>query len=245
MAVKAMILAAGFGTRLRPLTDTLPKPILPIGGRPIVEYTLSLLKRHGITDVVINLHHLGGKIKEALGDGSRYGMSMTYADEPEILGTGGALRAAAAHFGVEGLLVINGDIVVEVDLDAVADFHRRKGGLATLVLREAPDAARYGVVEIDDEDRICNLRGRIEVAADLPRRPRMFTGIHLLAPAILSAIPAGGYCDIADVYIDLIRRGLPLFGQTMTGYWNDIGTPDRYQQAERDLREGRFSPAVL
>ena len=240
MAVTALILAAGFGTRLRPLTDTLPKPILPVGGRPIIEYTLRLLKRHGIADVVINLHHLGEKIKAALGDGSRYGMSITYAEEPEILGTGGAIQAAAPHFGAEGLLVINGDILVEIDLDAVVDFHRRKGGMATLVLREDPDIARYGAVEIDDAERICNLRGQIEVAADLPRRQRMFTGIHLLTPAILPAIPTSGYCDIADVYIDLIRRGFPLFGQTMTGYWNDIGTPDRYHQAERDLQEARF-----
>ncbi len=243
MAVKAMILAAGFGTRLRPLTDTLPKPILPIGGRPIIEYTLRLLKHHGITDVIINLHHLGGKIKDALGDGDRYGVSITYSDEPEILGTGGALKAVSARVGLEDLLVINGDILVEIDLDALVDFHRRKGGIATLVLREDAEVDRYGVVEIDDADRICNLLGSIDVADEFPRRRQMFTGIHLVTPAILSAIPAGGYCSIIDVYIDLLRSGFPLFGQTMTGYWNDIGTPERYQQAERDLQAGRFSPA--
>ena len=123
--MKAMILAAGLGTRLRPLTNTIPKPLLPIAGTPLIVWNLLLLKRHGFHDVIINLHHLGPMIEQAVGNGSKYGLRIYYSHEPVILGTGGAIKQAEPNFSGEPVLVLNGDTLFELDLDALYAFHLR------------------------------------------------------------------------------------------------------------------------
>ncbi len=142
--MKAMILAAGLGTRLRPLTNTIPKPLLPIAGTPLIVWNLLLLKQHGFRDVVINLHHLGPMIEQALGNGSRYGLRIIYSREPAILGTGGGIKRAEPHFSGESVLVLNGDTLVELDLGALCAFHQQRDAVATLVLRKDPEAAQVG-----------------------------------------------------------------------------------------------------
>ena len=163
-----MILAAGLGTRLRPLTNTIPKPLLPIAGTPLIVWNLLLLKRHGFHDVVINLHHLGPMIEQAFGNGSRYGLRIIYSHEPVILGTGGGLKQAEPHFSGESVLVLNGDTLVELDLGALCAFHQQRDAVATLVLRKDPEAARWGLVEMDSDNRIVRItgRGRTESGAD-------------------------------------------------------------------------------
>src|ERR1041385_376305 len=138
-SMKAMILAAGLGTRLRPLTNTIPKPLLPIAGTPLIVWNLLLLKRYGFHDVVINLHHLGPMIEHAVGNGSRYGLRIIYSREPVILGTGGGLKQAELYFSGESVLVLNGDTLVELDLGALYECHQQSEAMATLVLREYRD----------------------------------------------------------------------------------------------------------
>ena len=158
--MKAMILAAGLGTRLKPLTNTIPKPLLPIAGTPLIVWNLLLLKRHGFRDVVINLHYLGGMIEQALGNGSRYGLRIIYSHEPVILGTGGGLKQAEPYFCGESVLVLNGDTLVDLDLGALCEFHQQREAIATLVLRKDPEAAQWGLVEMDSDNRIVRITGR-------------------------------------------------------------------------------------
>ncbi|MBH0208347.1 MAG: NDP-sugar synthase, partial [Nitrospira sp.] len=236
---KAMILAAGLGTRLRPLTNTIPKPLLPIAGTPLIVWNLLLLKRHGFHQVVINLHYLGPMIEQALGDGSKFGMRIIYSHEPVILGTGGGIKKAEPYFSGEPVLILNADTLVELDLEALWDFHRSRGAVATLVLREDPEADRWGVVEVGEQDRILRITGRgVREAATIARR--MFAGIHILHPRLLQQVPKGVASSIIDPYVAAIERGEPVLGYDLRGYWSDIGTPERYTHAEQDARSGRI-----
>jgi len=239
--MKAMILAAGLGTRLRPLTETTPKPLLPIAGRPILVWNLLLLKRHGITDVIVNLHHLGEQIVQTIGDGSRLGLRVAYSHEPEIQDTGGGIRQAAPFLKDGAFLVLNGDTLSACDLTDLIAAHRAGKALATLALREDPDTSRWGPVTLDARVRILQINGVPPLAPQarpLPT-PCMFAGIHVLEPEILDAIPPGPG-SIIDVYHRLLGKGLVLRGYRMNGYWSDIGTRERYEQNERGAAEGRL-----
>lgn len=240
--MKAMVLAAGLGMRLRPLTETTPKPLLPIAGRPILVWNLLLLKRHGIADVIVNLHHLGEQIVQAIGDGSRLGMRVAYSHEPEIQGTGGGIRQAAPLLKNGPFLVLNGDTLSACDLTGLIAAHRAGKALATLALREDPEATRWGPVTVDAGSRILQINGAPPLAPQAKplSAPCMFAGIHVMAPAILDAIPPGPG-SIIDVYHALLGKGLALRGWRMNGYWSDIGTRERYEQAERDAVEGRLA----
>jgi len=235
--MKAMILAAGLGTRLRPLTNTIPKPLLPIAGTPLIVWNLLLLKRHGFHDVVINLHHLGPMIEQALGNGSKYGLRIYYSHEPVILGTGGGIKQAEPEFSGEPVLVLNGDTLFELDLGALCDFHQQRKAAATLVLREDADAARWGLVEVGMDDRIVRItgRGKSDVGAT---RSRMFAGIHIVRPRLLREVPKGKESSIIDAYVSAIQRDEPVLGFDAKGYWSDVGTPERYAQAEHDATAG-------
>lgn len=234
-----MILAAGLGTRLRPLTNAVPKPLLPVGGVPLIVWNLLLLKRHGIRDVVINLHYLGHMIEQALGDGSKFGLRILYSHEPKILGTGGGIKQAAPHFGAEPVLILNGDTLVELDLEALWNFHRTRQAAATLVLREDPDAVQWGLVEVGEGDQIVRITGKGR-KGDAPTSPRMFAGIHILHPRLLHSVPQGVASSIIDPYVTAIEQGEPVLGYDLRSYWSDIGTPERYAQAERDVLAGHI-----
>ncbi|HEY5932861.1 MAG TPA: nucleotidyltransferase family protein [Nitrospira sp.] len=235
--MKAMILAAGLGTRLRPLTNTIPKPLLPVGGTPLIVWNLLLLKRHGIRQVVINLHHLGPMIEQALGTGSKFGIRITYSHEPVILGTGGGIKQAEPHFSGEPVLILNGDTLVEMDLEALRDFHRTCNAAATLVLREDSDAAGWGLVEVGDHNQIMRITGK-GLGGSRPTVPRMFAGIHILHPRLLRQVPKGVASSIIDLYVAAIEQGETVLGYDLQGYWSDIGTVERYTQAEKDVRAG-------
>lgn len=240
--MKAMILAAGLGTRLRPLTNSIPKPLLPIAGTPLIVWNLLLLKRHGFKDVIINLHHLGPMIEQALGNGSRYGLRIIYSREPVILGTGGALKQAEPHFCGESVLVLNADTLVELDLGALCAFHQERNAMATLVLREDPEAAQWGLVEMDQDHRIVRITGRGR-PDQVPVQPRMFAGIHVFRTRLLREVPKGVASTIIDPYVASIERGETVLGYDFDGYWSDIGTPERYAQAEHDASLGLITLA--
>jgi len=236
--MKAMILAAGYGTRLRPLTQRTPKPLLPVGGRPLLEWNLLLLKRHGMTDALINLHHLGDQIVEAFGDGSRYGMRLVYSHEPVMLGTGGGIKQAQPYFEDCPVLVLNGDTLSDCDLTALLETHRARRALATLAVREDPRAAEWGAITVNTDWRILQIKGEPAVAGSIKvRAPYMFAGMHVLEPAVVDAIPSGPG-SIIDVFVELLRREKSLTGFQMSGYWSDIGTLERYTAAEEDVSRG-------
>jgi NDP-sugar pyrophosphorylase family protein len=233
-----MILAAGFGNRLRPLTDHLPKPLLPVGEIPLIHYNLFLLKKYNITDIVINVHYHAEKIMAALGDGSRFGVQITYSEESTILGTGGGIKNLQSFFGNDPFLVINADILVDIDLSQLIAFHQEKRSSATLVLRKDPDMAQYGIIEMDDENRIRNILSKIPLG-EAALKKRMFTGIHVITSKVLDYIPPGTVCSIIDSYIEMIRKEERLYGYSMDGYWNDIGVLKRYRDADQQVKEGK------
>lgn len=238
--MKAMILAAGLGTRLRPLTDTIPKPLLPLGGTPLVLWNLLRLRASGIREVMMNVHYLGSMIEEALGDGSRWDMRITYSREPELLGTGGGVKAAEWFFERQPFLVINGDTLIDLDMQALRDFHQAHGEIATLVLRDDPLAVQWGAVESDAQDRLLRINGQ-GAQEGLPTSAvtsRMFAGVQILHPSILDEAPKGKPFSIIDSYTRALAGGSCLFGFVHAGYWSDIGTVERYTQAQADVEAG-------
>ncbi|MDE3224107.1 MAG: nucleotidyltransferase family protein [Nitrospirota bacterium] len=240
--MKAIILAAGLGTRLRPLTETQPKPLLPVAGTPLIVWNLLLLRRHGVTEVLINLHHLGPMIEQTLGDGRRYGLTLTYSHEPAILGTGGGIKQAEPFFEGHPFLVLNGDTLLELDLGALMQAHRERGALATMVLREDPDVERWGPVTVDQAGRILSITGRGRTGSGAAQR-LMFAGVHVMHPRLLREVPAGRESSIIDAYVRAITEGEPVYGYRMAGYWSDVGTPERYAQAQRDAEAGLIALA--
>jgi mannose-1-phosphate guanylyltransferase len=237
MSVKGIILAAGFGTRLRPLTDKVPKPLLHVGGQPMIQYSLLLLRKYGITDVVINLHCHAEQIIEAIGDGRQFGMKIDYSEETDILGTGGGIRKIASDFSHETSIVINGDIVIDIDLSKLIRFHLENQGAATLVLREAEAGDGFGRLEIDATHRIRNILGRLRWKSAL-KQQFMFTGLHLINRPVLDYIPEGQAYSIIDAYLEMLKENKKLCAFITTGYWNDLGHIDRYHSVDRALKEG-------
>jgi NDP-sugar pyrophosphorylase family protein len=236
-----MILAAGLGTRLRPLTNTLPKPLLPVAGTPLIVWNLMLLRKHGIMDAIINLHHLGHLIEKELGDGSQFGMHLSYSHEPVILGTGGGIKHALDYFHGEPFFVLNGDTLIDINLSLLLAFHRERTALATMVVRDDAEVDRWGAVELDKDQRVLRINGRgLTSNAPVTRAKRMFAGIHVMHPRLLRSIPPGHEASVIDAYVREIERGERICGFTMEGYWSDIGTPDRYLQAQRDAEMGRI-----
>ena len=244
--MKAMILAAGLGTRLRPLTNTIPKPLLPVSGKPLIVWNLLLLRQHGIYDVMINLHYLGHMIQEELGDGADWGMRVSYSQEPVILGTGGGLKAAASFFEDEDFLVLNSDTLIEVDLGQMLRLHASWNARATMVLREDPHAERWGVIETTHDNRVLTIngRGRHGLPSQEMIKKRMFAGVHVLNPQMLAHCPFGQSSSIIDAYVTELECGATIMGYIDSGYWSDIGTPERYVQAQEDAAAGRLTLAT-
>jgi NDP-sugar pyrophosphorylase family protein len=237
MIRRAMVLAAGFGTRLAPLTHTTPKPLVPVADKPFLDHLLSLLHAGGIREVVINLHHLGHLIEQHVGDGSRWGLAVRYSREATILDTGGGIKQAEPLLRDEPFVVANGDSLLELPLAELVDFHRARGGIATMALRPDPDAARYGLVEIDADARIRRITGRPEGPPTSGLRGLMFPGLHVLEPAIFTLMEAGAAYGIArTTYPAIIAAGLPMYGYETTARWITIDTPAGLAAADAELR---------
>lgn len=239
-AMKAMILAAGLGTRLQPLTDRTPKPLLPLMLVPMMEHLLAQLRCQGVREVVINGHHLADRLAAWLGNGSRWGLRLAFAREAEILGTAGALKNAESLLRGAPFLVINADVLADFDLQALWARHRDRGALVTMVVRPDPAARAVGAVMIDECDRVRRINGRPEASDAGPdEEGTIFTGIQIVEPQVLEAIPANRFVSTtADTYPLLLEEGRPVFALRHAGYWLDVGVPERYLQAHRDLLDG-------
>jgi NDP-sugar pyrophosphorylase family protein len=227
-----MILAAGFGSRLRPLTDRTPKPLLRVAGKPLIAYGLAVLRAAGIREVMINLHHRGDAIRAALGSGAAYGVSITYSEEDPILDTGGAIKRAQSFLGEGRFVVLNADIVCDLDLRDVIAWHGARGALATMVLRPDQEAARYGIIEIDAAGRIRRFLGQ-PPALGVPLTPLMFAGVHVFEPQVFAYMEEGAFGINRTTYPRLLAASCPLFGYTFNGYWRVLDT-------HAGLAEGRW-----
>jgi mannose-1-phosphate guanylyltransferase len=236
--MKAMLLAAGLGTRLRPLTYELPKPMVPILGRPVMEHIMRLLARHGFDDVVANLHYFPDLIRDTFGDGSRHGIRLVYSFEPELLGTAGGVRNASEHFGGETFLIISGDALTDIDLTALWRRHKEAGGIATLALKRVDDPSELGVVIVNDDGRIQGFQEKPAAGEELSNLGNC--GIYVFEPEIFDYFPDRPFVDWAqDVYPALLDQDVPFFGHEITEYWNDVGSFEEYRQGNFDALEGK------
>jgi NDP-sugar pyrophosphorylase family protein len=236
-----MILAAGRGTRLAPLTDTLPKPLMPVAGRPFLEHILDFLRAGGVTEVVVNLHHLGHLIERHLGDGARFGVSVRYSWEDPILDTGGGIKRAERLLAGEPFIVVNGDSLLELRLRDVVERHRARGSVVTMALRPNPDPARYGAIEIDAQDRVRRVVGVPPGHPGEPLRSFMFPGLHVFEPTIFRWMDAdAAYSVIRVTYPRLLAAGAAVHGFVTSARWINIDTPDALAAADAELRHDPF-----
>ena len=223
--MKAMILAAGYGIRLRPLTSNKPKALVPVGNQPAIDTVIQHLKRYGIREIVVNAHHHHQQIVDHLGGGRPFKMNIHVLVEPEILGTGGGIKNAADFFENDPFIVVNADILTDIDLYRAYEAHRQRGSLATLILH---DHRPFNQVQIDGRLNVLDIAKK-----DCPGR-LAFTGIHLIEPELLTYIPKGVHSSIIDCYRELMRAGKPVNAWISTGHnWQDIGTVDSYIQANK------------
>ncbi len=243
---RAMILAAGLGTRLRPLTETTPKPLVEVAGHPLVAYGIGLLRAAGIEDVVVNLHHLGDQVVRALGDGSRLGVRLHYSPEATLLDTGGGIRQAAPIFERIGrergdpdgpIVIANSDVISEIPVADVVRVHRERGALVTMVLRPDPRAAGYGLFGIDGEGRIRRFLG--EGDPDPSLREFMFGSLHVIEPRVIDRMPEGRpFGTMRDLYPVLFREGERFEGFVYDGPWWTADTAADLAATSEALRRG-------
>lgn len=230
-------MAGGEGTRLRPLTCTLPKPMVPILNRPMMEHILNLLKKHGFSKVANTLWYLPDDVTAYFQDGSAFGVSMDYFIEREPLGTAGSVRNTG-DFLSDTFVVVSGDALTDIDLSEAVAFHKQKGSLATLVLTSVPNPLSYGVV-LTAED------GKITQFLEKPTWSQVFsdtvnTGIYILEPEVMDLVPPHQKVDFSqDVFPELLRRKAPLFGYVASGYWSDVGNLEVYRQSHKDCLDGK------
>ncbi|WP_026021123.1 sugar phosphate nucleotidyltransferase [Paenibacillus senegalensis] len=234
--MNVLLLAGGLGTRLRPMTENMPKPMAPIVNRPWLEHLILHLKEQGVQRFVIALKHYPEKIKNYFGDGRRLGVSIQYALEEKLLGTAGAIKNAESLLD-EQFIVLNADIVHDIELIPLLDFHRSHEGKVTIGLTEVEDPSAYGVVEQDDTGRIlCFVeKPRLDEA---PSR-RINAGIYIMEKSVLAAIPSDREVSIErETFPLLIGDNIGVYGTTIRGYWADMGTKERYRKIHWDLMTG-------
>lgn len=229
-----MILAAGLGTRLRPLTEQTPKCMFKLGGKPVLEYTIEWLRRYGVNEVVINLHHVPEAVTGYFGDGTRWGMRFTYAIEPVLLGTAGAVKNVACFFGDSPFLVWYGDNLSTCRLDRLWTFHRARGGAATIAVYRRDDVTQSGIVGLDDDAGVTRFLEK--PAADQVFSHWVSAGIFIMEPRVLEEIPAGKAVDFGrDVFPALLARNERIHGYRMPadeGLWW-IDRPEDLYHLER------------
>lgn len=234
----ALVLCAGLGTRLRPLTDERPKPLIPVSDRPLASYALDALAAVGVRDVVANAHHLAAQVEPALAPwAARNAQSLRVLFEPTLLGTGGAIRNALPHLG-DDFLVFNGDVLAAPDLARALAHHQRLGAVMTLVLREDPRAERLGAVEVDGEGRVRRILGE----GDPPRAPVrrcLFTGVYVVSRRVADDLPVEG-CVVRHTLRRLLARAEVVGAVVDDGTWHDLGTPASYAEAQFALLRGEL-----
>ena len=241
--MRAVVMAGGEGTRLRPLTSNQPKPMVSLCGKPCMEYIVELLKLHGIDETVVTLMFLPKVIRDYFGDGSSLGVRMQYSVEQSPAGTAGSVKLAEDELKDDTFIVISGDALTDFDLGEIVAFHKQRGALVTIALKRVENPLEFGVVVVDDD-------GRIERFLEKPTWGQVFsdtvnTGIYVLEPEVFDHIPADAQYDFSqDLFPKLFDMGAPLYGYVAEGYWQDIGSLPQYLSANRDLLDGKVEAAL-
>jgi len=241
--MKAIIIAGGLGTRLRPLTFNTPKTMVPVGNIPFILHQIELIKKFGISEIILNLHYLSDSIRELMDDEKRHGVKVQYSIEESPLGTAGAVKNAEQFFDSDPMLVFNGDILTDMDLSKLIKFHKKNGATATLTLTKVDDPTTYGLV-------ITGKNGMIERFIEKPSWERVTAntinaGIYVIDPKVFKSVPAGvTYSFERELFPGLLKAGNPVFGYESDSYWMDIGNPSKYMQAHRAILEGEVKVAI-
>jgi NDP-sugar pyrophosphorylase family protein len=234
--MKAMILAAGFGKRLQPITHKIPKPLFPVMNQPILEQTLRLLRSHDISEIIANVHHLPSAISD------HFGTAIHYSHEKEILGTAGGIKQAQDFLSNGPFLVVNGDILTSINLTEAMEFHKNRKALVTLIVRQDPNPKKYPTIEIDDAGKIVRFPKTNLPNPTVPTKRVMFTGAQIIEPSVLYRIPPDiFYGTTEDVYPKILEEEFPMYGHLQESYWNDIGNREDYLKAHEDILDGRYS----
>lgn len=237
--MQALILAGGEGTRLRPLTSTVPKPVVPLVDRPFIAFMLDWLRGHDVTDIVISCGHMAAGVRNVLGDGSAFGVTLRYVEEPRPLGTGGALKYAESLLD-DRFFMLNGDVLTDIDLTAQLAQHERTGAVATLALTPVEDPSNYGLVRTDGEGQVTEFVEK--PAPDQIDTHNISAGAYILEHSVLEELEPEAPASIErDVFPQLVGSGL--YGCVSEGYWLDIGTPERYLEGTFDILEGTVGTA--
>ena len=237
--MRGMILAGGLSTRLYPLTLDVPKPLVPVLDRPVVDHVIAYLARSGVDDLTINVHYFADAIERYIGTGERWDVRMSYLREPELLGSAGAVKQVADKFD-ETFVVIGCDDITDVDLGAAIEFHRSRNAEATIVLAHAADVTQYGVVVTEGDGRISHFQEK--PAAGTQMSNLVNTGIYIFEPAVLERIPDTTFYDFGrQVFPDLLAAEARFFGMPQSAYWCDIGTPPEYRRCHFDALAGAIA----
>lgn len=240
--MKAVILAGGRGTRLQPFTRRMPKPLVPLLNKPVMEYSIELLKKHGINDIIVTLQYLGEKIVNYFGDGSRWGVNLTYVWEDAPLGTAGSVKNAEDL--LDGpFIVISGDALTDFDLIDGLVFHLQKEALFTVFMKEVKKPAKFGIIKTD-------YNGRINRFLEKPQKDQEFsrmvnTGIYIVDPAVLCLMEKNREYDFSrELFPMMMEKRLGLYGFQSKGYWKDIGSHEDYRQAQLDMLKRKVQVSI-
>jgi mannose-1-phosphate guanylyltransferase/phosphomannomutase len=231
--MKAVVMAGGEGSRLRPLTSSRPKPLVPVANKPVMHHIVDLLRRHGVREIVATLHYLADEIENYFGDGSEMGVSMAYVVEDTPMGTAGAVKLAETLLGGKRFVVVSGDALTDIDISELVAAHVRSSAMATIALQRVANPLEFGVVVTGDD-------GRITRFLEKPSWGEIFsdtinTGIYVLEPQVFEYMEAGKNYDFArDIFPVMLRDGRPVYGHVTGGYWSDIGNLQQYMQANYD-----------
>ena len=241
--MKAMVMAAGLGTRLRPLTYEVPKPMVPVANRPVIELIMRSLAKQGFNEVVANLHWFPETVRDHLGDGSELGIELTYSFEEHLLGTAGGVRNVRDHFGDEPFLVMAGDALTDIDLGALLHAHRAHDGLATLAVKRVANTSEFGVVVTDSEGRVQGFQEKPDPAEALSDLANCM--IYAFDPTVFDHFPDDEVIDFAlDVFPALLAADVPFHVHETKAYWNDVGSLPEYLQGNLDAVDGEVDVEI-
>jgi mannose-1-phosphate guanylyltransferase / phosphomannomutase len=249
--MKAVIIAGGLGTRLRPLTYNTPKPIVPVANRAFVLHQIELLRQHGISEVILNLHYLSDSIKSILDDGKDLGIKIVYSIEEHPLGTAGAVKNAEEFFDDGPMVVFNGDVLTDINISQIVDFHKKKKAKVTLTLTRVEDPTAYGLILTDKESRVSHFieKPSWEQLANLSAEGPADTinaGIYVIDPKIFKNVPKGvEYSFERQLFPELLEQGEPIYGYISDRYWIDIGKPTQYQSAHEAILRNEVAVRVF
>ena len=233
--MKAMVLAAGFGKRLQPLTRTLPKPMFPVLGRPLLSHTFDLLQSAGIDDIAVNIHHLPNSIINYFEKENPPPFNLHFSTEEHILGTAGGIKKMQGFLEDGPFITINSDIITDIDLNKVINFHKNNNSKLTLVVRQDISPEQYDSIEICENGRIVHFIGASSMNIPENTTRVMFTGIQIMEPDIFARIPEGQFCGTTeDIFPQMIQDDVPIYGYLHEGYWNDMGNRESYLQVNTD-----------